>query len=99
TGTDLPVLGAEHRPLISVPVATYVDTNPGASSRDFTATIDWGDGSPNDTNSQVVLVGGTPSGAIFAVYGSHTFNAAGSYSIGVTVNDKGGQTLAITPII
>ena len=33
------------------------------------------------------------------MYGSHTFNAAGTYSIGVTVNDKGGQTLAITPII
>ena len=27
-------------------VATFSDDNPAASASDFTATIDWGDGSP-----------------------------------------------------
>jgi large repetitive protein len=97
TGTALPVLAAVHQPLNSVPIATFVDTNPGATSADFTATINWGDGSLPDPNAYVVLVGGNASGTVFAVYGSHTFNTAGTYSISVTVNDKGNQSLTITP--
>src|SRR3954468_6141135 len=90
-------MAAVHLPLLCVPGPTFVDTNPGATAADFAATIDWGDGSGVDANAQVVLVGGSASGAVFAVYGSHTYNAAGTYSIGVTVADKGGQTLTITP--
>ena len=96
-GTSLPIAASKHVPLISVPVATFVDTNPGASAADFSASIDWGDGTADDANAQVVLVGGNASGAIFAIYGSHTFDEAGSYSISVDVLDTGGQTLAISP--
>ena len=95
-GLPLPIAAAQHVPLNSVPVATFVDVNPGASEADFAATIDWGDGSGPDANAQVVRVGGSAAGAIFAVYGSHTFNPPGSYSTVVTVNDLGGQSLTIS---
>ena len=97
TGTPQPVSATVHVPFFSVPVATFVDTNPGASAADFTAIINWGDGSAVDANAQVVLVGGSGSGAIFAVYGSHTYQGTGGYSIGVLVNDRGGQSLSIIP--
>ena len=96
TGTVLPVVGALHQPLNSVAVATFIDTNPSATAEDFSGAITWGDGSAADTNVRVVLVGGNATGAIFAVYGSHLYNTAGSFSISTLVNDKGGQPLTIT---
>ncbi len=97
TGTPLPVSSVVHQPLVSIPVGTFVDTNPFATATDFTATIEWGDDSGIDSNAEVVLVGGGGSGTIFAVYGTHTYDAAGSYSIVVNVADQDGSTLTITP--
>jgi len=69
-------------------VATFTDANPGAPASDFTATINWGDG----TSSSPGTASG--SGGQFAVSGSHTYATfgSGSYFISVTVNDVGGQT-------
>ena len=96
-GTALPVAAAVHKPLYAVPVATFVDANPGATAADFAATIDWGDASGPDTNAQVVRVGGTAAGVTFAVYGSHTYASAGGFSIMAIVVDSGGQLLAVAP--
>ena len=35
-------------------VATFADANPNGSASDFTATIDWGDGSAVDANTTIV---------------------------------------------
>ncbi len=98
SGTSYPIFATEHIPLNDVPVATFVDANAGATAADFTATINWGDSSPVDANARVVLVGGSPAGAIFAVYGSHDYNVTtGSpFSTTVVVNDVGGKTTTIT---
>jgi hypothetical protein len=56
--------------------ATYSDPNVGDT---HTATIDWGDGTID-----------TPAAAGGAVNGSHTYAAAGSYTIIVTVTDNSG---------
>ncbi len=97
-GRGVPVNGAEHQPLNDVPVATFVDANPYSTESDFVASILWGDGTPVDINARVRLVGGSAAGNIFAVYGSHTFEKAGSYVIGVNVQDVGGSSIAVTPI-
>jgi hypothetical protein len=72
-------------------VATFTDGNPAASTSDFTATINWGDGTPS-TSGTITQPGGT--GTIFQVQGgSHTY-PAGTYLFPVTVNilDKGGSS-------
>ena len=91
-------------PLFSGPVAEFNDTNPlpptGSSSiADFTATIDWGDGTA-PTAGTVVYVSGTTT-PIYEVTGSHTYattgvkDSNGTYAIQVFVTDDGGARLTI----
>ena len=69
--------------------ATFGD--PGVSDSTWTYTIDWGDGSTTTT-------GGTKSQTT-AITASHTYAAAGSDTVRVTVTDKdGGAGSAKTPV-
>jgi uncharacterized protein (TIGR03118 family) len=72
-------------------VATFTDLNPNATTGNFTATIDWGDGSQ--------VSGGTireDDSSVFHVAGSHTYIANGVYTITVTIKDVGTATASIT---
>ena len=71
-------------------MGSFSDANPGATVADFTATIQWGDGS-----SSTGVVSG-PTGGPFTVSGSHTYVEEGSYTISVTVTDDGGSTVALS---
>lgn len=62
-------------------VATFEDDNPAATPADFTATIDWGDGSPTTAGAI-----GSSSGA-FVVIGQHTYADEGSFTATVTISD------------
>ena len=62
----------------------YTDTNPGASTSDFTASINWGDGT---TTPEAV----TGSGGSYTVSASHTYAEEGNYPVSVSVVDDGGQ--------
>jgi hypothetical protein len=63
-------------------VATFEDDNPSAGPGDFTATIDWGDGS-----SPTAGTIGFNSGA-FVVIGQHTYADEGSFTATVTISDQ-----------
>jgi hypothetical protein len=63
-------------------VATVTDPDTSATSGEYTATIDWGDGSPTSAG---VLSG--PVGGPFSVVGSHTYAEEGTYTVKVTVMD------------
>ena len=87
------------KPVFSGPVALFTDANSTAPVSDFTATIDWGDGTP--------LTAGTVSqplgvGAAFMVSGSHTYADAGvnggvgTYPIQVFIQDVGGSRLTVS---
>jgi large repetitive protein len=88
-------------PLFSGPVAEFTDTNPSplagsSSTADFTATIDWGDGtalSPGTIVSAPTIPGGVPN---YDVDGSHTYAKSGSYTITAFVVDTGGSRLTVT---
>jgi hypothetical protein len=68
--------------LFSRVVAGFTDSSPLAYPGQFTATINWGDGSA----SSVGVV--STDGAGFDVTGSHTYNTATSYAVAVTILDS-----------
>jgi hypothetical protein len=89
-GPSMTINSTEGAPFAG-PVGSFSDANPGATSADFTATIDWGDGSP----TSVGVVSG-PTGGPFTVSGSHTYLEEGTYSISVGVNDDGGSSATLS---
>ena len=82
----------------NVPVATFTDqAGSDSNPNDLSATIDWGDGQPGSPDT----ARGDPrqeqgNTGVYTVEGSHTYAAAGSDAITVTINDKGGQTTTAT---
>ncbi|MDB5352493.1 MAG: regulatory domain of in-like proprotein convertase [Planctomycetota bacterium] len=73
--------------LFSGLVAQLKDGNPAAPLSDFTAIIDWKDGSKLDTGQ--VVPGGSGG---FLVMASHTYNEPGIYRILVSISGAGGST-------
>ncbi|HEY2159609.1 MAG TPA: hypothetical protein VGH33_28555, partial [Isosphaeraceae bacterium] len=73
------------------PVATFVDADPGTTPADFTATIDWGDGSPATTGS-VVSAG---AGGGFLVRGAHTYAEEGLYAFNPFTNGGGVRVVIV----
>jgi hypothetical protein len=76
-------------------VGTFADANPAAQASDFTATIDWGDGSA----ASIGTVGLTADGLGFKVLGSHTYARPGNYGAKVLVTDVGGATATLTGLV
>jgi hypothetical protein len=64
-------------------VATYTDADPAGTSSDYSATINWGDGS---------VSAGTiaPSGSGFQVTGTHTYSSGGLFATTISIADAGG---------
>jgi RHS repeat-associated protein len=80
----------------TVSVAQFRDQNPLATASQFPAanvTINWGDGSGNQTGTVVAVTGAT---ALFALQGSHTYASAGTYTITASATDTGGQSVSVT---
>ena len=71
----------------SGPVATFTDNTPTLVSTDFSATINWGDGTPEDT-SAVILPFGLPCAGNFVVNGTHNYSTPAAYAVTVTVHDN-----------
>jgi hypothetical protein len=72
-------------------VATFTDADPGGSASDYTATINWGDG----TGASAGTVAAAPGGG-FAVSGIHTYAAGGSFTVTSRIADAGGSQAAAT---
>jgi hypothetical protein len=65
-------------------VATFSDADPMANARDFTATINWGDGHLTNGTITANAQGG------FDVSGTNTYATLGRFAISVDVADFGG---------
>jgi uncharacterized repeat protein (TIGR01451 family) len=79
--TGVPVCAAASVPLTNVPVATFVAIASDAPPSGFSASIDWGDGTPA-TQGTIVQNGNS-----FTVLGSHTYALEGAFLVTVTVSD------------
>ncbi len=89
TVTGTAISGSQGTPLNNVQVATFTDTYTGhTDGSDFTALIDWGDG----TGQTLGTISG--SGGSFTVDGSHTYTNAGNDTVTVDVLDNGGTATA-----
>ena len=64
--------------------ASFSDLDPAANAKDFTATINWGDGHSTDGTIKANAQGG------FDVLGTHTYNFGGVFPINVDIADFGG---------
>ncbi len=71
-----------HNKALKGKVAKFVDGTPSANATDFTASINWGDGSKPSAGT----VAG-PTGGPFTVSGSHTYTQAGDFKVKVTLHD------------
>jgi hypothetical protein len=71
---------------LSPTVATFSDADPAGTASDYTATINWGDGS-----TSAGTIGPAPGGG-FAVSGSHTYANVGTYSTSIAITDVGGAS-------
>lgn len=68
-------------------VASFTDADPAGAVSDYTAAIDWGDGSATSP----ATIAAAPGGG-FDVAGSHTYASAGTYTVTVTIADAGGAS-------
>lgn len=91
-GTALAALAVTGVPLtvpegtaFSGTVANFTDTDTSQAAANFTATVDWGDG----TTSAGTITG---SAGTFAVSGNHTYADEGAFAVQVTVNDIANAT-------
>src|SRR5579863_5748698 len=80
TGSPVPFTATEGTAFNGA-VATFTDDNPSATPADFTASIDWGDGSAVTAGS----IG--ESSAAFVVIGQHTYADEGAFTVTVTIAD------------
>src|SRR6202012_27273 len=71
-------------------VAHFTDANASASNSDFTATIDWADG----TTTAGTIVASNSGG--FDVTGTHAWRSGGTKVVSVTITGNGGGTASTT---
>ena len=83
-------VNAQEAVLFSGTVATFTDTNTSNTVADFTATINWGDGTPVSAGTV------TGSAGNFSVSGSHTYATSGPFTITVTLADDAPGTATAT---
>ena len=76
------------------PLASFVPPAPGDSATDYTATIDWGDGSAPTVGTIGPDTTGIfgPSSNQLDVSGGHTYATPGLYAVKVTVDGPDGLT-------
>jgi hypothetical protein len=88
--TTLPaiVVGATQGVALKAVVGMFSDADPAAAPSDYSATINWGDGS-SSAGSVVAL--GTPGA--FAVVGQHTYASSGTDFLKVNIDDGGGANV------
>ncbi len=75
-------------------VATFMDSGTPGTPASYAASITWGDG-PTATAATRITSQGTPNGAVYSVYGNHTYAELGSYQVTVTITNSANGAIAV----
>ncbi|HEV3339277.1 MAG TPA: TIGR03118 family protein, partial [Pirellulales bacterium] len=70
-------------------VATFTDAGGAEAVANYSATINWGDGTSSAGTVSL-------SGSTFSVVGTHTYATAGAHTITTLIKDEGGSTATAT---
>ena len=74
-------------------VASFTDADPNGVVADYSASIDWGDGTALATGTIIANSKG------FDVHGTHTYAAPGAHTATITIHDVGGSSaVAMSPV-
>jgi uncharacterized repeat protein (TIGR01451 family) len=92
--TGVAVSAVTNVPLTGVLVATFKDPNGPGALTNYTATIDWGDGT-TATPGVITYASATQT---FSVRGDHTFATAGTYNMSVRITRTGSLPAVVTPV-
>jgi hypothetical protein len=83
-----PILhGVESVGLNNVATTFFQDADPNGAVADFSASINWGDGTAADAGTV-----GAAAGGGFSVTGSHTFSEEGTFTVTTTITDLLAKT-------
>ncbi len=84
----------------AIPLAGFTDlsvtSGSQAASSDYTATVDWGDGTTTAgtiTGAFAVPLAAFTDPATFEVTGEHNYAATGTYTVQVTISDQAGDSV------
>jgi hypothetical protein len=83
-------------------VGNFCDLDPNGVITDYSATIDWGDGTATSAGTFTPDPASVPLGTgpqCFYVNGTHTFATPGTYYLTITIKDVGGSTLTKTDTV
>ncbi|SIO06103.1 hypothetical protein SAMN05444166_2250 [Singulisphaera sp. GP187] len=80
-------------PLTNTGVGQFSDSDTREPASNFTATIDWGDGTA--PTSGTVTQTSSSTGSTFEVLGSHTYQNPGNFPVNVNVADQPNTTTTI----
>jgi hypothetical protein len=93
TASGVDVHAVEGQAFGPVTVANFMYGNPDAPAGSFTATVNWGDGSPLDANTSIASTG---NGTFRVTGNSHTYTEEGQYKATVTITQNNGATATTT---
>jgi hypothetical protein len=104
-GPGMAVSAAEGAGFTGQAVATFTD--PGSSVPDagdpggtpYTATIDWGDGTPGQPDVTPGTISGPDGSGVFTVRGDHTYAEEGSYPVTTTIHYDGSPAATATTTV
>ncbi len=83
-----PPNATEGIPTTPGPIATF---SASGAVTDFTATVDWGDGTTDTITGASGGIVANPDGSFSVIAGPHTYAEEGTYSLKVTVSDTTGN--------
>ena len=95
-GSPITFYATENQTTNTIALATFTDSNSQPNLNDYSATINWGDGTtttiaPDDTGTN-----NSQGSEIYEVESSHTYTAIGTDSIVVTVYDNNTDIGSVT---
>jgi photosystem II stability/assembly factor-like uncharacterized protein len=88
TASGLTLDAASNKALIGLLCKVH-DTGGAEDPSHYTASLNWGDGTPLDTSARLVAA---DDGSL-QVIGSHTYSRVGHYAVAITVMDQGGSSV------